>query len=79
MEYRDLTGPEKLKLFENSKISSVLNDETMGNQIQNLWAGFTAIIGDLKLDFHCDTEIMQLKTKIKAGLKIFLSYIKQGT
>ena len=35
LEYRDLTGPEKLKLFENIKISSVLNDETMGNQIKN--------------------------------------------
>jgi len=72
LEYRDLTGPEKLKLFENIKISSLLNDETMGNQIQNLWAGFMDIIGDLKLDFHCDTEIMQLKTKIKSWFENFL-------
>jgi len=71
LEYPDFTGPEKLKLFENIKISSLLNDETMGNEIQNLWAGFMDITGDLKLDFHCDTEIMQLKTEIKSWFENF--------
>lgn len=79
LEYRDLTGPEKPKLSKNIKNSSLLNNETMGNQVQNLWAGFMDIIENLKLDFHCDTEIMQLKTKIKAGSKLFFSSIKQRT
>ena len=48
LEYRELTGPEETKIFENIKISALLNDETMGNKIQNLWAGFVDIIGDLR-------------------------------
>ena len=72
LEYRDLTGPEKLKVFENIQISALLPNATISNEIQKLWADFMDIVGDLKLDFPSDVEIMQFKHKIKTWFDHFL-------
>ena len=73
LEYRDLTGPEKLKLFQNIEISSLLPNHINSNNMQDLWADFMDIIGDLKLDFPSDAEIMQFKSKVKTWFKNFLA------
>ena len=64
LEYRDLTGPDKLKLFQYIKMSTILPTCENSAQIQKLWADFIDIIGDLKLDFHSNDEVMHFKGKI---------------
>ena len=49
LDYRDLTGQEKLKLFRNINISTVLPRSKENEQIQVIWDNFVALIGDLKL------------------------------
>ena len=72
LEYRDLTGPEKLKLFQYIQISTILPTCENSAQIQKLWADFIDIIGDLKLDFHSNDEVMHFKGKIGDWLGNFL-------
>ena len=38
LEYRDLTGPDKLKLFQYIKMSTILPTCENSAQIQKLWA-----------------------------------------
>ncbi|XP_033730336.1 uncharacterized protein LOC117319683 isoform X1 [Pecten maximus] len=43
LEYRDLMGPEKLKLMEKFKASDLLPDRERADQIQKLWDDFSEI------------------------------------
>lgn len=54
LDYRDLTGPEKLKLFKNIKISSLLPNSQNNEITQQIWDDFSAIAKDLKHDFKLD-------------------------
>ena len=65
LEYRDLTGPEKLKLFEHIQMSTILPNCENSLQIQKLWA-------DFKLDINFDHDVLYLKNKIKDKLTNFL-------
>ena len=43
LEYRDLTGPEKVKLFNHIKISSLLPNSPNNESIQEIWDDFRSI------------------------------------
>ena len=49
----DLTGPEKLLVFQKIKNKFSSDSET----IENLWYGFIDIYGKLKLDYYSNDEI----------------------
>jgi len=66
LEYRDLTGPEKLKLFQNINIPMLLPQCSQNKDIQVIWTKFMDIIGDLKLDFTSEDSILELQGAIKA-------------
>ena len=51
LECRDLTGPEKLKLFQNINICSLLLRSTDSNKSELIWKDFMDVIGDWKLDY----------------------------
>ena len=68
LEYRDLTSPEKLKLFEHIQMSTILPNCQNSLQIQKLWADFIDIIGDLKLDLNFYHDVLYLKSKIEDWL-----------
>ena len=54
LEYRDLTRPEKLKLFQNINIPMLLPRCSQNTDIQVIWAKFMDMIGDLKLEKYND-------------------------
>lgn len=72
LEYRDLTGPDKLNLFKNINISSLLPNSPNNKIIEQIWNEFSAIIGDLKHDVKFD-EVDKLKSNIRSWLKKFLT------
>lgn len=51
LEYRDLTDPKKLKLFQNINTCSLLPGCINSKNIEHIWKEFMDIIGDLKPDF----------------------------
>lgn len=72
LEFRDLTGPEKVKLFQHINISSLLPNSDNHETIQKIWDGFWNITQDLKQDFnHEDVECF--KGKVTSWLELFLT------
>ena len=63
LEYRDLTGPDKLKLFQNINIPMLLPQCSQNKDIQVIWTKFMDIIGDLKLDFTSEDSIVELSAR----------------
>ena len=73
LEYRDLTGPEKLVLVQNINFKSLLPNCHVTEDLQVLWSSFMDIIGDLKLDYTTDQAIANLEVKIKIWFEKFLT------
>lgn len=72
LEYRDLTGPEKLLLFQHINFYALLSEGHDADKLQALWGHFIDIIGDLKLDYTTDDAISILEEKIKKRFQKFL-------
>ena len=60
LEYRDLTGPDKLLVMQSINFQSLLPNFKQTKEVEKLWASFMEIIGDLKLEFTTDDAITQL-------------------
>lgn len=74
LEYRDLTGPEKLLVMQSINFQSLLPNFKQTKEMEKLWASFMEIIGDLKLEFTTDDAITQLTNN--HGLISFYACIK---
>ena len=72
LEYRHLTGPEKLKLFNSINIHALLPKQINRNDLQQLWQQYMNIIIDLKLDYNAEDSVLALKAKIVSWFKDFL-------
>ena len=72
LEYRDLTGPEKLLLIQNINFKSLLPNCRVTGDLEVLWSGFMDIVGGLKLDYTTDDAIANLEGKIKKWFTKFL-------
>ena len=48
LEYRDLTGPEKLLLFQHINFHSILSECHDVDKLQALWSSSMDIMGHLK-------------------------------
>ena len=76
LDYRDLTGPEKVKLFKNIKISSLMpntTDQLEGRieKMQEIWDDFWVITQNLKQDFDpCYVELF--KKQVTSWFEKFL-------
>lgn len=71
LEYRDLTGPEKVKLLKNVTISSLLPNSPNKQIIQEIWDDFSSIIEAIKHDFKAE-DVKRFENKITAWLNKFL-------
>ena len=71
LQYRDLTGPEKLLLFQKIDISDLLPQYEKSGQVQVLWNDFINLIGDLKLSYDSSDSISQFDARIKQWIKDF--------
>ena len=61
LEYRDLTGPEKITLFKHIDLAYLIPTNNLlfynGHIIQQIWDKFFAIINILKADAFTDEAI----------------------
>ena len=72
LEYRDLTGPEKLLFFQHINFHLPLPEFHDVDKLQALWGNFIDITGDLNLNYSTDDAISSLEDKIKKWFKKFL-------
>ena len=72
LEYRDLTGPEKLCVFQHINFQVLLPHYKDVKELEKLWRDFIDIIGDLKLDFPTEESIKQLQIKLQSWFQQFL-------
>ena len=73
LEYRDLPGPEKLRVIQNINFQALLPNFEDHKKLEKIWNDFMEIIGDLKLDLPTDEPIAALTAKIKSWFQQFLS------
>ena len=73
LDYRDLTGPEKLILFQHINIADLLPNSENKIKIKDLWVNFMDIIGDLKLTFTTREHVDSFKDKVTSWFKHFTS------
>ena len=69
VKWRDLVGPEKLKLFSKIDIPELFPDFPQGDKVQQIWKDFLAIHSLLR---STTTESNQIKDTSKKWLKLFL-------
>ena len=75
LEYRDLTGPEKLLVLKHINFHFLLSDFHDADKLQALWSNFRDIIGDLILNYTTgptDSAISSLEDKMKKWFQKFL-------
>ena len=71
LKWRDLTGPEKLKLFKNINIILLFPDITNNDKIQELWKSFGGIYQQLQSNDHLNAD--QLQDDVDAWISLFTS------
>ena len=69
LKWRDLTGPEKLKLFASIKIPKLFPNLKNADQVQKLWDNFKAIY--TILCSNKKNEITDFTTKVTSWLTLF--------
>ena len=62
IKYRDLTGPEKVRLFKNINIPLIFPDLHNKDNIQHLWKTFFKLINDIN-EGTCDAADIDVKAK----------------
>ena len=73
LKWRDLTGPEKLKLFNHIDIPKLFPDVTHATQVQKIWKDFLSIYSTLCLQSVDKESVEKFKTTVKDWLSCFLS------
>ena len=62
LKYRDLTGPEKIRLFTKINIPSLFPTLPKREQLQNLWCTFFKLINKIN-EQNCDSVEIDIGTK----------------
>ena len=73
LKWRDLTGPEKSKLFQNINIDEILPNSQDSVTIQKLWKDFLAIAELLSSSNKDEINIEEFSKETKVWLELFLS------
>ena len=73
LKWRELTGPEKLKLFQNINIDEILPNSQDSVTIQKLWKDFLAIAELLSSSNKDEINIEEFSRETKVWLELFLS------
>ena len=71
LNYRDLTGPEKVLVFQKIDILEILSGTEEKHKIKLIWNHFIDLIAKLKLSYSTDEEITAFTTDIKEWVKEF--------
>ena len=71
LKWRDLTGPEKLKLFKNINIIQLFPDLPNNDKIQEIWTSFFGIYQQLQSNDQLNAD--QLQDDVDEWITLFLS------
>ena len=71
LQFRDLTGPEKIRLFENINIPELFPTLPSKNEVQNLWKRFYSLVQQLG-NLECD-DIDEFEKSAKNWVSEFVS------
>lgn len=69
MKWRDLVGPEKLKLFSKIDVPELFPDLPEGDKVQQIWKDFLAVYNLLR---STTAESNKIKESSKKWLELFL-------
>ena len=69
LQYRDLTGPEKIRLFQNIKIPQLFPALNTKNDLQKLWKDFYSLIQQLGKS-ECD-DVDEFEISVKSWVTKF--------
>jgi len=70
LKYRDLTGPEKIRLFKNTDLCQQFPRLPNNDKINQLWSNFFTIINDINKE---DNDYDEINIKTKAWVNNFTS------
>ena len=70
LKWRDLTGPEKIRLFEAIDIPCLFPDVPHGVVIQKLWMDFKALVDKMA---ESSTDPLLFKSEVHSWLALYLS------
>jgi len=68
LQYRELTGPERITLFQHINIMELLPDNDTAVKIQQLWKGFLNLYTKIWMRYELDSEMTALSTSMKSWL-----------
>ena len=71
VQHRDLTGPEKLRLFKSIDIPTLFPDLPKAKELGQLWRDFLPLITAINVDEVNNTT--EIKHKIKKWMELYLS------
>ena len=70
LKYRDLTGPEKIRLFKNTDLRQQFPRLPNNDKIHQLWSNFFTIINDINKESN---DYVEINIKTKAWVNDFTS------
>jgi hypothetical protein len=70
LTWRDLVGPEKIRLFENFDIKQIIPEHDKLESVTRLWSDFYTIQNDVK---NLKVNATQVKEQTRSWLALFLS------
>ena len=76
LTWRDLVGPEKVRLFENLNLSEIIPDHEKFDSVSAIWSNFYDILQDVK---EVKVEPNDLKARTKDWLELFLTVYNKTT
>lgn len=72
LKWRDLNGPEKIRLFKHMDIPKYFPNIPNASVIQDVWSEFVRLFDELgKSDNNCDDLQDDIKTWVKLFLRIY--------
>lgn len=75
LQFRDLTGPEKLVLMKNFKAVELMGDEARARTIQTIWDDFRDL-NEMFRSENPDPDVIEVKAKVWCS--DLLMHSKQG-
>ena len=72
MKWRDLTGPEKYKLFKKIELPDLFPNLPRVSIIQQVWKQFMVLNESIRSEALTEAEISKFATDVKSWLQLFL-------
>lgn len=76
LTWRDLVGPEKLRMFDNFNLVEIMPDHEKFDEVEQIWTDFLEIVNLIK---DVAIEANELAKRTKEWLRVYLSVYHKST